>query len=114
MLRSKRIIKSFLYKLNAVFILHKKRTLNYSQKLLNLNILLNSYCFGIFPHSLYMCKRNKHLLLVLLNFYCELISDMKTIPASLTKFIIKLCPKLRMYCRFLQLSRNYQLNFVEY
>jgi hypothetical protein len=96
---------------NAVFILHRKRTLNYFKYLLNLKIPLNSYCFGIFPHSLNICKWIKqHLLLDLLNFYCEFISGMQTIRAPLIKFIIKLCLKLRKYRGYLQLSRNYQLN----
>ena len=90
--------KVFLNKFNAVFILHKKRILNYFQKLQNVNIRLNSNCFGIFPHSMNCCKWIKqHLLLVLLNFSCELISGTKTIRGPLTKFIIKLCFKLRMY-----------------
>jgi hypothetical protein len=70
-----------------------------------------SYCFSIFPHSLYICKWTKqHLLFFLLNFSCELISDTKTIRAPLTQFIIKVCLILRMYRSYLQLSGNYQLN----
>ena len=73
--------------------------------------MLNSYRFGIFPHSLNICKWIKqHLLLVLLNSYCELISDTKTISVPSTKFITKLCLRLRMYRSYLQLSRNCQLS----
>ena len=52
----------------------------------------------------------QYLLLVLLNFSCELISDTKSIRDPLTKFIIKLCLKLRTYRSYLQLSIHYQLS----